>query len=199
MNIKKIVKQLIYPFNCFRHGISNHEGYIYIGKACKFVRPKRMQFAKGVCIMPYTMLVALKDTANISIGERSEIGMFSRIGCIGSVEIGNHVLTGPHVFIADYNHEYRDISKPIMYQGNTTRIRDEKISNKVVIGDDTWLGTNVVVVGTVTIGKHCVIGANSVVTQDIPDYCVAAGIPCKIIKKYNFGTGIWEKYNNDNH
>ena len=52
-----------------------------------------------------------------------------------------------------------------------------------MIGDDTWIGTNVVIAGTVEIGKHCVIGANSVVTHDIPDYSVAVGCPAKVIKK----------------
>ena len=199
MNIKKIVKHIIYPFYCLRHGILNHDGYMYIGRACKFVHPKKMTFERDVCIMPYTMLVALKDTSRIYIGEKSEIGMFSRIGCYGAVEIGKHVLTGPHVFIADYNHEYRDISLPIMHQGNVAVIRNEKIANKVVIGDDTWIGTNVVIAGSVNIGKHCVIGANSVVTQDIPDYSVAVGIPCRVIKEYNFDTRRWEKSSNDNH
>ena len=61
------------------------------------------------------------------------------------------------------------------------------------IGDGSWLGTHVVIAGNVKIGKHCVIGANSVVTKDIPDYCVAAGIPAKIIKKYNFDTCTWDR------
>lgn len=51
-----------------------------------------------------------------------------------------------------------------------------------------------VIAGTVEIGNHCVIGANSVVTHDIPDYSVAAGIPCKVIKQYNTETKQWEKY-----
>ena len=61
------------------------------------------------------------------------------------------------------------------------------------IGDGSWLGTHVVIAGNVKIGKHCVIGANSVVTKDIPDYCVAVGIPAKIIKKYNFDTCTWDR------
>lgn len=63
--------------------------------------------------------------------------------------------------------------------------------DSVRIGEGSWLGTNVVVVGNVHIGKHCVIGANSVVTKDIPDYTVAAGIPCKVIKRYDFERKEW--------
>lgn len=56
------------------------------------------------------------------------------------------------------------------------------------------IGINTVIVGNVKIGKHCVIGANSVVTKDVPDFCVAVGGPAKIFRKYNKDTGEWEKY-----
>lgn len=116
--------------------------------------------------------------------------MFSRIAATKYVEIGNNVLTGPNVFIADFNHEYRNPDLPISVQGNFSRpvkIRGEG----VFIGDDSWIGTHVVISGNIHIGKHCVIGANSVVTHDIPDYCVAVGSPCKIIKKYDFDLKKW--------
>ena len=57
--------------------------------------------------------------------------------------------------------------------------------DNVEIGDGTWIGENVCIIGA-SIGKQCVIGANSVVLKDIPDYCVAVGLPAKVIKKYNF-------------
>ena len=96
------------------------------------------------------------------------------------------MLTGPHVFIADYNHEYRDVDKPVWEQGEFAQE-----NSHIIIGEGSWLGTNVVVVGKVRIGKHCVIGANSVVTKDIPDYSVAAGIPAKVIKRYDFEKEEW--------
>lgn len=85
-----------------------------------------------------------------------------------------------------YNHEYRNIKLPVSKQGIMSQM-----DSKVIIGEGSWLGTNVVVVGKVRIGKHCVIGANSVVTKDIPDYSVAAGIPAKVIKKYDFEKEEW--------
>ena len=118
--------------------------------------------------------------------------MYSRVAATRYVKIGNNVLTGPHVFICDYNHEYRDVSKPIMRQG---RMYNKEITDAPLleIGDGSWLGTNAVVVGNVKIGRNCVIGANSVVTRDIPDYCVAAGIPARVIKRFNQNTQQWEK------
>ena len=62
----------------------------------------------------------------------------------------------------------------------------------VVIGEGSWLGENVCVIGA-NVGKNCVIGANSVVTKDIPDYSVAVGVPAKVIKSYNFSSKKWEK------
>ena len=69
---------------------------------------------------------------------------------------------------------------------------DQAVSflKSVHIGEGSWLGENVCVCGA-SIGKHCVIGANSVVINDIPDYCVAAGSPAKIVKKYDFDKKQW--------
>ena len=156
---------------------------MYIGKACKIVNAKAMNFGKDVNIMPYTMLLC-HTGGRLEIGDGVEIGMFSRVASQGEVIIGKNVLFGPHIFIADYNHEYRDVVKPIKNQGNLVKISSRfKRGGGVLIGDDTWIGTNVVIAGTVEIGKHCVIGANSVVTHDIPDYSVAVGCPAKVIKK----------------
>ena len=61
----------------------------------------------------------------------------------------------------------------------------------VIIGEGSWLGENVCVCGA-SVGKHCVIGANSVVTRDIPDYCIAVGSPARVVKRYNFDKNTWE-------
>ena len=118
--------------------------------------------------------------------------MFSRIGAIGYVKIGDYVAMGPNCFIADYNHEYENVDVPIKRQGVRFSAMIDGSPN-VVIGDGSWLGTHVVVAGNIKIGKHCVIGANSVVSKDIPDYCVAVGSPAKVVKRYNFATREWEK------
>lgn len=193
MSIKGIAKHMLSPVMCFRHGIKNREGYMYIGKHCKIVRPKYMTFGKNVSIAPYTMLFSYDKECKLEIGEGAEIGMFSRIACYSHIIIGKNVLTGPHVFIADHNHEYHDISVPIKKQGIMIKKTETFPEGGVKIGDGTWLGTGVVIAGTVTIGKQCVIGANSVVTKDIPDYCVAAGNPCRVIKQYHPETQEWER------
>jgi acetyltransferase-like isoleucine patch superfamily enzyme len=65
---------------------------------------------------------------------------------------------------------------------------------EVTIGDGAWLGENVCIVGA-SVGRNCVIGANAVVTKNIPDHCIATGIPAKIIKRYNFELNDWQKTN----
>ena len=76
-------------------------------------------------------------------------------------------------------------------------IKDQGISmeenSSVVIGEDSWIGTKATIIGKVHVGKHCVIGANSVVTKSIPDYCIAVGSPARIIKRYNPEIKKWEK------
>ena len=81
------------------------------------------------------------------------------------------------MYITDCDHEYRDINVPVIDQGIAQR------GQMVSIGEGSYIGINAVIVGNVKIGKHCVIGANSVVTKDVPDYCVAVGSPARVIKK----------------
>ncbi len=120
MDIKQLIKKLLCPFQCLRFGIRNQAGNLYIGKACKIVNAKAMIFGKNVSIMPYTMLVC-HDGGLLEIGDGVEIGMFSRVASQGKVIIGKNVFSGPHIFIADYNHEYRDAEKAIKDQGNLVK------------------------------------------------------------------------------
>lgn len=113
----------------------------------------------------------------VKIGNGSEIGERCRISIANSLKIGEKVLFSPNVYITDCDHEYRNPDIPVIDQGIVQK------GQKVSIGDGSYIGINVVIVGNVKIGKHCVIGANSVVTHDIPDYSVAVGCPARIIKK----------------
>lgn len=113
------------------------------------------------------------------------IGNFNHIYATGKIVLEKDVLTADRVYISDNLHGYEDISTPIKQQ-------PIKQHGQVKIGEGSWLGENVSVIGS-SIGKHCVIGANSVVTHDIPDYSVAVGIPAKVIKKYDFINKQWVK------
>ena len=106
----------------------------------------------------------------VRIGKGSEIGERCRISIANSLEIGEKVLLSPNVYITDCDHV------PVIDQGIVQR------GQKVSIGEGSYIGINAVIVGNVRIGRHCVVGANSVVTKDVPDYCVAVGSPAKVIK-----------------
>lgn len=116
----------------------------------------------------------------VRIGKGSEIGERCRISIVNSLDIGEKVLLSPNVYITDCDHEYRNVDVSVIDQGIVQK------GQKVSIGEGSYIGINTVIVGIVKIGKHCVIGANSVVTKDVPDYCVAVGSPAKVIRKMGY-------------
>lgn len=126
------------------------------------------------------------EPGKIEIGNGTYIGHRSHIGACDKIIIGENVVIADGVFISDLSHGFEDINMPIMAQ-------DLLNPGPVIIEDEVWLGERVCVMANVSIGKHSVIGANSVVTKDIPEYCVAAGVPAKVIKRYNKDKNEWEK------
>lgn len=119
----------------------------------------------------------------------TSIGHYSHIIGLYSLTVESNVLIADRVFISDCTHCYEDINIPVIKQ-------NVKKLSSVTIGEGTWIGENVCVCGS-SIGKHCVIGANSVVLSSIPDYCVAAGNPAKVIKKFDFKRNEWVRYHEE--
>lgn len=152
---------------------------------------KQLHLDGNVIIRPHCDIYSY---GYLEIGENTEIGKFSCVASANRVVIGKGVLTGPFIFIADHNHQYENPLIPIYMQGIKVGKNDS-----VEIGDETWIGAKVAICGNIKIGKHCVIGANSVVTKDIPDYSVAAGIPARVIKKYDFEKKEWVKIYKNEH
>ena len=114
----------------------------------------------------------------ITIGNHCTIRRDNHITAIGRITIGDYLLTGTNVLISDNAHgssDFDSLTIPPTQRNIVTK-------GPVVIGNNVWLGNNVCVLSGVTIGDGAVIGANSVVTHNIPPYCVAAGIPAKVIK-----------------
>jgi len=110
---------------------------------------------------------------DVVIGDYTRIGIHNTI--IGPVCIGNHVNLAQGITVTALNHNFEDKTKRIDEQGIST--------NPVVIGDDVWIGANAVILPGVTIGKHCVVAAGAVVTKDVPDYSLVAGVPAKVIRQ----------------
>lgn len=120
---------------------------------------------------------------DLIIGEYTRIGLRNTI--IGPARIGNYVNLAQNVTVSGLNHNYEDVNKTISEQGVSTA--------PIVIEDDVWVGANAVILAGVTIGKHCVVAAGSVVSRSIPPYSICAGSPARIIKQYDFENKKWQK------
>lgn len=120
--------------------------------------------------------VSFRNAERISIGEGSHIGERSVIwagNSTGRVVIGKKALFAPNVTLTASNYGVVMGAGPIMDQP-----KDER---DIIIGNDVWLGANVVVLAGVRIGDGAVVGAGAVVTKDLPANCIAAGVPAKVI------------------
>jgi len=119
----------------------------------------------------------------IEIGKRTRVGIGNVI--IGPVKIGDNVIFAQNVVISGLDHNYIDVNLPILDQGVSTA--------EVIIEDEVWIGANSVVTKGTKIGKHSVIAASSLVNKDVPPFCLVGGNPARIIKKYSFESGRWER------
>lgn len=176
MGLKDTVKESLGLIRAKIFGVTAGQS-VYIGKHCSLKGKHHITLEDFVTVRPYVQIWSGGGT--VRIGKGSEIGERCRISIANSLEIGEKVLLSPNVYITDCDHEYGNIDVPVIDQGIVQR------GQKVSIGEGSYIGINAVIVGNVKIGKHCVIGANSIVNKDIPDFCVAVGCPAKIIKSYN--------------
>lgn len=120
--------------------------------------------------------VLFSKGSNISVGEHSLINRYVMLDDRADINIGSFVMVAAGVTIETHTHPFDDFSLPIAYGGRS--------GLPVSVGDNSVLGYNSVLMAGVEIGYRCIIGANSVVTKDIPDYTAAGGVPAKPIKQY---------------
>lgn len=181
----RISRNLFLFFNWWR--------FKHVGKKSRVYKPLRVDGIENIMIRDNvvvhdgTWLAALPLTGHnvqLVLEDGVTLGNFNHIYATKSIIIEKDVLTADKVYISDNLHNYEDVDIPIIKQ-------PIKQCKPVVIGEGSWLGEHVCVIGA-SIGKHCVIGANAVVTKDIPDYCVAVGIPARVIKRYDTDSSIWE-------
>ncbi|MGE0877566.1 MAG: DapH/DapD/GlmU-related protein [Acidimicrobiia bacterium] len=154
---------------CFPPTAIMNEWYIHIGEGT-MIGPG-VSLSAG--IVPGQMMVS---NPVVSIGDRCLIGRNSGIVGHLSIEIGDDVWTGHHVYITDQNHGYEDVTRPISVQAAPEL--------PVSIGAGSWLGHGTVVLPGAKIGRHVAVGAGSVVRGELPDFSVAAGVPARVIRRY---------------
>lgn len=140
------------------------------------------ELSRGLTITAFDRHNTQKFTPFISIGNYCSIGEYAHITACGSILIGNGVLTGKHILITDNSHGYLDSIQDLEL---IPQKRNLSIKGNIIVEDNVWIGSNVTILGNVTIGRGSVVAANSVVTKDVPPYCIVAGVPSRIVKQIN--------------
>lgn len=188
MNKLYLVFYYLFVYPIYKLKFKNIGNRTRIKNPLKIDGMTNISIGNNVLIQYKTWLASVplaNNACELVIGNNSVIGNFNHIYATKSIVIGNSVLTADKVYISDNSHSFDNPLIPILNQ-------PIKQLNNVYIGDGTWIGENVCVIGA-SIGRDCVIGANSVVTKDIPDYSIAVGAPAKVIKQYSFEKNEWLK------
>ena len=180
LSITNRVYTILHRHRFARWGKGSHIGW----QAMKLIGLKYISvgdktfIARGIQLTAWDSHNGIRYNPSITIGNACLIRDNCHITAINSICIGDNLLTGTNVLITVNSHG--EATREQMDVPPTRR----KLYSKgpVIIGNNVWLGNNVCVMPGVTIGDGAIIGANSVVTHDIPPYCMAAGIPAKVIK-----------------
>ncbi len=134
------------------------------------------------------------DNKTLFIGRNVQINDYVHITAVKKVSIGNNVLMASRIYISDVIHgNYSDELGEAQSNPETIAKERKLTSNEVVIEENVWLGEGVCVLPGTRIGRCSIIGANAVVTKDIPEYSIAVGNPAKVVKKYNPTMKKWER------
>jgi lipopolysaccharide O-acetyltransferase len=164
-----------------------------------FHHPERLYVGRDTTIHPYCRLEIITENphlegpplpeldARIEIGDRVVINSFAHFGAMKRIVLGNDVGIASGVCIEDHHYEYEGATDDRPLKKQPFRIAE------VVIEDGVMIGEHATVLLGVTIGRNSWIGANSVVTNDIPPYSIAAGVPAKVVRRLNKESGRWER------
>jgi acetyltransferase-like isoleucine patch superfamily enzyme len=148
------------------------------GNVLSALREGRLEIGANTLLEPGVWLTAPGD-ARIRIGAGSFLNLGVMVAAMNLVEIGDHCMFANGCFISDGSHRFEDPDMPVPWQGFTTK-------GPTRVGDNVWCGANVVITTGVTVGERCVIGANSVVTQSLPPYSIAAGAPAQVLRTIEY-------------
>jgi acetyltransferase-like isoleucine patch superfamily enzyme len=148
------------------------------GNVLEALRDGRLTVGAGVLFEPGVWITA-PGQARVRIGACSFFNKGVMVAAQELVEIGEHCMLANGCFVSDAEHRYDDPEQPITWQGFASR-------GPTRIGDNCWLGANVVVTSGVTVGERCVIGAGSVVTRDIEPFSIAVGAPARVLRQVEY-------------
>lgn len=158
-----------------RHRDVVTEGFVFLGRRVDVsTRPGfgRLVLGRWVHVGDGSALRAHEGT--LRVGDKVVMGRDSQVNCWLDVEVGASTLISDHVYICDFDHRTEDLTVPIKDQGI--------VKSPVRVGPDVWVGTKATVLRGVRVGQGAVIGANTVVTRDVPAYAVVAGAPARVVR-----------------
>ena len=164
---------------------------VFIKRPRRLEGSEHMRFGDRVVIAENSWLAAFERYAGrnyhpqLNVGSDVTIGRYACITAINEVAIGDGCLISEHVYISDHVHEHLPhagllVRQPLISKG------------PVKIGPSCFLGYRVAVLPGVSLGAHCVVGAHSVVTRSFPPYSMLAGVPARIIRRFNPSNNVWE-------
>ena len=184
-----------------RFRIKQAAGLVMLGQGVRIRYPAYLQVGKNFVVEDYAEIMALSrqgivcgDNVTIGafatikpsgyygrnlgeglrIGDNSNIGRYSYVGCSGLITIGRNVMISPRVSLYAENHNFQDTERPMKEQGVTRE--------SIKIEDDCWIASGAIILAGVTIGKGSIVAAGSVVTRDVPPFSIVAGSPARIIR-----------------
>jgi acetyltransferase-like isoleucine patch superfamily enzyme len=138
----------------------------------------RLEIGEHTLLEPHVWLTA-PDEARIVIGSQTFLNIGVMVASVEYVQIGDHCMFANGCFITDGSHRFDDPIRPVPWQGFSSK-------GPTKVGNNVWCGVNVVVTSGVTVGERSVIGANSVITRDIPPFSIAAGVPARVIRQIEY-------------
>jgi len=148
------------------------------GDALAMFHEDRLELGAHVLLEPGVWITA-PAPGRVRIGSGSVLNLGVMVAALELVEIGEHCMFANGCVITDANHRFDDPTKPVPWQGFTSK-------GPTRVGDNVWCGANAVITSGVTVGERSVIGANSVVTEDIPPFSIAAGAPARVLRKISY-------------
>lgn len=131
-------------------------------------------------------VVTRDEEVRLVIGATVLIGRQGMLSTAVRLEIGSHCVLAPRVYVSDVDHAFERLDLPIIEQGVVAH-------GPVTVEENCWLGVNVVVTGSLTVGRGSVVAANSVVLDDVPPFSVVAGTPARVVRMYDPAAGRWRR------
>jgi acetyltransferase-like isoleucine patch superfamily enzyme len=151
------------------------------GNVIEMFAEGRLEVGEHALFEPDVWLTA-QSPGRIRIGGGTFLNIGVQVAAADVVDIGEHCMFANGCFITDANHRFDDLERPVPWQGFTSK-------GPTSVGDNVWCGANVVITSGVTVGERCVIGANSVVTRDLPPFSIAAGAPASVVAEVRPSAG----------